>query len=130
MNTDTQLTFTAGAALPSQPPEELVVLPEPFRFAPEGTTFDPPLALTFTYQQESMPEGGIEELTLGFYYIDAQGVVEEAAVLSRDLASNSLTVALPHFSFGFFARLGIALVSAGYHYPASDHRTHQQPHRT
>ena len=60
-----------------------------------------------------MPEGGIEELTLGFYYIDAQGSVEEAAVLSRDLVSNSLTVALPHFSFGFFARLGIALVSSG-----------------
>ena len=57
--------------LPSQPPEEFVVLPEPFLFEPGGATFDPPLALTFNYEQEAMPEGGIEELTLGFYYIDA-----------------------------------------------------------
>ena len=42
--TDTELTFTAGVVLPSQPPEEFVVLPEPFLFEPGGATFDPPLA--------------------------------------------------------------------------------------
>ncbi|MEM6732751.1 MAG: hypothetical protein AAF658_14420, partial [Myxococcota bacterium] len=55
----------------------------------------------------------LEERLIGFHYIEADGAVEEAAVLARNLETNTLTVALPHFSFGILTRFAIDSVADG-----------------
>ncbi|MEM6533951.1 MAG: hypothetical protein AAF654_15125 [Myxococcota bacterium] len=113
VDTPIEIVVTEGVNAPATPPQYLAQLGDAFEFGPSGATFDPPLELTLTYPQGDMLEGSLEERLIGFHYIEVDGSVEEAAVLARNLETNSLTVALPHFSFGILTRFAIDSVADG-----------------
>ncbi len=72
--------------------------------ASEPLTFSPPLTLTLYYPEALLPQN-VDEATMSVYRWDGATAQWEAlAVVSRDTASNTVTVALDHLSD--FALLG------------------------
>jgi hypothetical protein len=64
-----------GASLPSPPEAEIVGLP--YELGPQGTTFDQPVTLNFSYDPAEIPPQAAEaELALG-YYDEASGLWTE-----------------------------------------------------
>jgi hypothetical protein len=60
-----------------------------------------------------MPEGGFEERSLGFYYVNNDSTVTKAKTLSTNRARNQIVVEIPHFSFGMGLTIQVILVSNG-----------------
>ena len=120
-----EIEFSAGAV--TEPttisittwPEETKTVPEGYEgifkvleFNPHGIEFHSAVTLRIYYEQGDMPEDGIEERMLGFYYVNDDGAIEEATS-TVDTAGNCLEVQLPHFSFGMPLKIAIRLVNAG-----------------
>lgn len=84
-----------------------------FKFEPEGLKFLKPAQLTINYEQGRLPEGGIEERSIGMYYIKDDSTLEKMKKLSVDYSSNSIKVEVVHFSFGVGLNIQIWLVSSG-----------------
>ena len=95
---DTAITIdvftTLGLPLP---PGGGDYLSRAFDFGPDGTTFDPPATVTFTYTDAEV--AGLDENNLGVWLFNS--LTEEwelADIISRDPGANTFTAALPHFS--------------------------------
>lgn len=84
-----------------------------FKFEPEGLKFLKPAQLTINYEQGRLPEAGIEERSIGMYYIKDDSTLEKMKKVSVDYSSNSLKVEVVHFSFGVGLNIQIWLVSSG-----------------
>lgn len=84
-----------------------------FKFEPEGLKFLKPAQLTINYEQGRLPEAGIEERSIGMYYIKDDSTLEKMKKVSVDYSSNSLKVEVIHFSFGVGLNVQIWLVSSG-----------------
>ncbi len=109
----TDIVIREGVQSPAEFPDYLDASDGAIELNPDGATFSPPLELTLHYEQGSFVEGSVEERMIGAHYIDAAGVVEEATTLAQDLAANTITVAIPHFSFVALTRFQIRAVAAG-----------------
>lgn len=84
-----------------------------FKFEPEGLQFSKPALLTVTYNQGNSAEAGIEERSIGMYYIKDDSTLEKMKKVSVDYSSNTIQVEVVHFSFGAGLNIQIWLVSSG-----------------
>lgn len=84
-----------------------------FKFEPEGLKFLKPAYLTINYEQGRMPETGIEERSVGMYYVKDDSTLEKMKKVSVDYAANTMKVEVVHFSFGVALNIQIWLVSSG-----------------
>lgn len=84
-----------------------------FKFEPEGLKFLKPAILTVTYKQGNFVEAGIEERTLGMYYIKDDSTLEKMKKVAVDYSNNTIKVEVIHFSFGVGLNIQIWLVSSG-----------------
>ncbi len=81
---------------PPAPPEDNTFICLNYNLTPSGATFDPPISLTFFYDDSQVPEGVPEEnLVLGTYY-DGKWVTFDNCVVNP--ANNTITVKISHFS--------------------------------
>ncbi|EOQ96990.1 chitobiase/beta-hexosaminidase C-terminal domain protein [Leptospira wolbachii serovar Codice str. CDC] len=84
-----------------------------FKFEPEGLKFSKPATLTVTYNQGNFVEAGIEERSLGMYYIKDDSTLEKMKKVAVDYSNNTIKVEVIHFSFGVGLNIQIWLVSSG-----------------
>ncbi|TGM01937.1 chitobiase/beta-hexosaminidase C-terminal domain-containing protein [Leptospira jelokensis] len=84
-----------------------------FKFEPEGLKFLKPAYLTINYEQGRMPETGIEERSIGMYYVKDDSTLEKMKKVSVDYSANTIKVEVVHFSFGVALNIQIWLVSSG-----------------
>ena len=84
-----------------------------YEFSPDGLVFNVPLLFQCQYDQEGLPEGGIEEKITSFYFIYEDSTLERAPI-HLDLNSNVAEVEIEHFSVGILLTWGITLVNEGY----------------
>ncbi len=83
---------------PPDPPEDSSVIGLVYDLGPSGTTFEPPVTITFTYDPAAIPEGVAEE-DLVIAYWDAGGVkwvVLES--ITVDLVSHTISGQVSHFT--------------------------------
>jgi len=84
------------------PPQDCNIVSLPFSLAPTGSTFDPPLTFTWTYDPEELPEGAIaEELVLAYY----DEAAKEWIILECVVDTETFTVAASVSHFTDFALL-------------------------
>jgi len=88
---------------PPEPPEDTNIIGLPYSFTPAKATFNPSIALTWTYEPSDLPEGVLESnLILAFYSEDLGEWIELVCVV--DIENNTITASIPHFTT--FAILG------------------------
>ncbi len=95
---------------PPPPPEDSYVIGKVYDFRPDGAIFDPPITLTFAYDQSLIPEGVAEE-NLVIAMCDeevGQWVKLEVCVINPE--TNRITGQVSHFS---------SFTLLGYTYPAT-----------
>lgn len=81
----------------SLPPSAGDFLSRAFDLGPDGITFDPPATVTFIYQDSEV--AGLNENDLQVWLLDSTtGTWERPLVTSRDIALNTLTIEVSHFS--------------------------------
>ncbi len=68
-----------------------------YDFGPDGATFEPSAILTFTYNDDDIPEGANEEDLVIIYWNGAQWVELEGPY-TRDLVNNTISVPVSHFT--------------------------------
>jgi len=68
-----------------------------FKFVPDGTQFDPPIYLTFNYQQDLVP-AGVDETALYIAYWDTQTSQWVRLKTNIDAANNTAEADITHFS--------------------------------
>jgi len=93
---------------PPAPPEDSSIVGLPYDFGPDGATFDPPMALTWQYDPDDLPEGVSEEtLTLAYYDVGTGEWVELECVV--DTETNTVTASISHFTvFALVGRVAVA----------------------
>lgn len=98
VSTETTITVDVYASNDvAIPPGGGTYLSRAFDFGPDGLTFSSPISFTITYTDAEVD--GLDETQLGVWLFDSQ--TQEwtpAQVISRDIAANTLTVGVPHFS--------------------------------
>jgi len=80
------------------PPEDFNIIGFAYRFEPDGTTFDPLIILTITYDESLIPDGILEEELVIAHWDEA---TEEWTVLDGctvDPETNTITAPISHFS--------------------------------
>ncbi|MFC2002555.1 CARDB domain-containing protein, partial [Chloroflexota bacterium] len=96
---------------PPPPPEGTHIIGLAYEFLPSRTTFEPPITLTFNYNNADIPEGVAEEdLVVAYYDKDAGEWVE--CECTRDPRSNFITASIRHFTS--FAVIGEAIPPAAF----------------
>ena len=96
---------------PPPPPEGVHFISLAYDFVPSGTTFEPPITLTFNYNHADIPEGVAEEdLVVAYYDKDAGEWVE--CECTRDPKTNLITASIRHFTS--FAVIGEAIPPAAF----------------
>jgi len=92
---------------PPPPPEDVYTIGLIYDFGPDGATFDPPIALTISYDPSLITEGVLEEdLVIAYYDEDAEKWVELDSVV--DTEANTISAKVSHFTA--FAVLGYEVV--------------------
>jgi len=83
--------LTAGVmATPPAPPKDTAIIGLAYDFGPDGATFDPPIVLTWAYDEDALPEGVAEEdLVLAYWDSTAGAWVELPSVV--DVVNNIVT---------------------------------------
>ena len=82
---------------PPDPPEDSNVIGLVYNFEPDGATFDPPITLTFTYNESLIPEGVAEEnLVVAFWDEEAGEWVELEGTV--DPETNTVRAKVSHFT--------------------------------
>lgn len=112
LDEETMIAVTKGATPVGETPEEYQSLGEALQFEPAGLTFNTPATLQFYYPQSSMPEDGIEERIIGYYYINDDST-EEEAISGLDVNDNIVTAQIPHFSYLRALNMNIDKVNDG-----------------
>jgi len=85
-------------AEPPAPPADTNVLGLTYDLGPDGATFDPPITITFTYDEADIPEGVDEgDLVIAFWDDDAdEWVVLEGVTV--DPVTNTISASVSHFT--------------------------------
>jgi len=85
---------------PPPPPEDADVIGLPYDFGPDGATFDPPIALTWSYDPDAVPEG--LDLVIAYWNGNEWVDLENCVV---DTKNNTITADVSHFTaFAIIAR--------------------------
>lgn len=79
---------------PPAVPEDSSIIGLAYNFEPSGTTFDPPITLTWNYP-DALSEGVAEEDLALAYYLDGEWVELECVV---DIEGNTITASVKHFT--------------------------------
>ena len=85
-------------AEPPAPPADTDVIGLTYDLGPDGATFDPPITITFTYDEADIPEGVDEEdLVIAFWdeETDEWVVLEDVTV---DPVANTISASASHFT--------------------------------
>jgi hypothetical protein len=85
-------------AEPPAPPADTDVIGLTYDLGPDGATFNPPITITFTYDEADIPEGVDEEdLVIAFWDEDADEwvVLENVTV---DPVTNTISASVSHFT--------------------------------
>jgi len=83
---------------PPAPPADTDVLGLTYDLGPDGATFDPPITITFTYDEADIPEGVDEgDLVIAFWdeAADEWVVLEDVTV---DPVTNTISASVSHFT--------------------------------
>ncbi|MGV3667987.1 MAG: beta strand repeat-containing protein [Leptospira bouyouniensis] len=108
-----QITITKDAAPSGNVSDGFGKKTNVLKFEPEGLVFLKPAILTLFYQQGEMKEGGFEEKSTAFYYINNDSTLEKTKTVSIDLSQNKLVSEVKHFSFGMGLNIQVWLVNNG-----------------
>jgi len=82
---------------PPPPPDDTSIIGLAYNFGPDGTTFDPAITLTRSYDPDDIPEGVAEEdLVLAWYDEAGAKWVELDCVV--DTENNTITASIKHFT--------------------------------
>ena len=82
---------------PPDPPEDSNVIGLAYDLGPDGATFDPPIDLTFSYDESLIPEGVTEEnLVVALWDSETDEWVELVCVI--DPENNTITAEVSHFT--------------------------------
>lgn len=82
---------------PPTPPEQSSVIGIVYDLGPDGATFDPPIDLTFSYDESLIPEGVTEEnLVVALWDSETDEWVELVCVI--DPENNTITAEVSHFT--------------------------------
>jgi len=92
---------------PPLPPPEANMVGLPYNFEPDGATFNPPITVTWSYDQSDVPLEVAEEDLVVAYYNEYAG--EWVVSLSEvDTINNTITASVSHFTtFAIIAYAGI-----------------------
>lgn len=74
-----------------------LISPIAYNFGPDGTTFNPPILLTVTYDEENIPEG-ISENDLKITYYDSTTSSWVSLASTVDTANNIISAYVSHFT--------------------------------
>jgi len=90
-------TLTVSTGTPPEANEKTEIASIPFIFSPEGATFTPGIAISYSYDPDSLSEN-INPDDLSFYYYDESASVwtEQTSTLNADAGTVSCTI--DHFS--------------------------------
>ncbi len=92
----TDVEFVAAESVPD-PPEDASIIGLPYQLGPDGTTFDPPVTLTWRYDPADIPDGvDEEELVIAYYDEDADEWQD--LEFEVDPESDTLSAYIDHFS--------------------------------
>lgn len=106
-NALTSLTVKVDSSPPA-PPEGAHIIGLAYIFEPSGATFDPPLSITWKYEDADIPEGVAEEdLVLAYY--DPVAKEWKTITSSVNAEDNTITAIFNHFTC--FAIIGKALAA-------------------
>jgi len=81
---------------PSAPPTDTKIIGLVYDIGPNGATFDPPIDLTFTYNESQIPAGIAEENLVIATWADGAWVELEGSTVDPD--SNTITAPVSHFT--------------------------------
>jgi hypothetical protein len=87
------ITLTTPFPPPSPPPQYAIVLSK--EFGPSGATFNPPITLTLTYTEASLPAGAIEPALVIALWDGAKWILLPTAVNTE---TNTLTAPVSQFT--------------------------------
>jgi len=89
---------------PPAPPANTQVIGLAYDFGPDGATFDPPLTLTFEYEESEIPDDANEDdLVIAYWDEEAEEWVELDCTV--DPVTNTITAEVSHFTvFAIIAR--------------------------
>ncbi|MBA7691163.1 hypothetical protein ES703_99703 [subsurface metagenome] len=103
----TDIEFTV--ANPPSSPQESIIVGTAYNLKPDGSTFDPPIFLTWSYAPADIPPGvAEEELVIAYYDEDANDWV----VLESDIDPADITITAPVNHLTVFAILAPVVVVA------------------
>jgi hypothetical protein len=83
-------------AAPSAPPANSEIIGQVYDLGPSGATFDPPISLTFTYQESLIPAEAAEENLVIATWEDGKWLELENSTVDPD--SNTITAPVSHFT--------------------------------
>jgi len=85
---------------PPEPPENNDFIGLSYDLGPDGATFDPPITLSFSYNENWIPSGlTLENLTIGYYDMDTKAwVMLGAEDITIDPDTNTITAKISHFT--------------------------------
>ncbi len=100
---------------PPAPPKDASAMGLTYDFGPDGATFNPPIALEFSYDPSNIPAGVNEEdLVIAYYDKNAAKWIKLASTVNT--ATNTITALVSHFTA--FAILGYKVVPSAPAAPA------------
>lgn len=94
------------------PPEDIYMIGLAYDFEPGGASFDPPMSLTWSYDEADIPEGVAEkDLVIAYYmgygelggdkplpYGDEEAGEWVSLICAVDTENNVITASVPHFT--------------------------------
>jgi hypothetical protein len=83
-------------AVPSALPADSEIIGLSYDLGPSGATFDPPISLTFNYDESQIPAGAAEENLVIATWEDGEWVELEGSTVDPD--NNTITAPVSHFS--------------------------------
>jgi len=103
------LEVEVDESLPA-PPANTQVIGLAYDFGPDGATFDPPLTLTFEYEESEIPDDANEDyLVIAYWDEEAEEWVELDCTV--DTVTNTITAEVSHFTtFAVIARLTLTAI--------------------
>ncbi len=82
---------------PPSPPSNAQIIGLAYDFGPDGATFDPPLTLTFEYEEHDIPEDANEDdLVIAYWDEDAEEWIDLDCTV--DPVTNTITAEVSHFT--------------------------------
>ncbi|MFC2072482.1 cohesin domain-containing protein [Chloroflexota bacterium] len=101
-----EISIVQLAEPPAAPPESYFIISLSYALEPDGTSFDPPIELTFAYDPSDVPEGIIEEDLVIAWWDKAVYEWIKLEDSRVDINAHTITASVDHFTaFTILARI-------------------------